>query len=236
VIWLRSGINDSGAFTLQGDSEPHWTTTLCVFTLARLGSLKEVENKSLRWLLNWKGRLVPPEKDIVIDSTLAGWPWMADTFSWVEPTCLALLAIKQCGQTHHPRVREAERMLLDRACRDGGWNFGNHTALGVPIASYIQTTALALLALQGVGEAAEFVKRGQVYLDREIGRHQSALSLALTTLCFNVYGKPTTGLAQALVDRQGADGSWQRQVHLTALAVLALHAATGGVNVFKLSQ
>jgi hypothetical protein len=40
-------------------------------------------------------------------------------------------------------------MLLDRRCPDGGWNYGAPRALGVPLPSYPETTAMALLGLQG---------------------------------------------------------------------------------------
>jgi hypothetical protein len=138
-----------------------------------------------------------------------------------------------CGQKNHPRVAEAERLLIDRACKDGGWDYGNHTALGATLVAYVPTSALAALALQDVAAAGEVVDRGLAFMDREIQSRQSALSLALTILCFNVFGKVTTDLAQALCHRQEPDGSWRQQVHVTALAMLALEA-TGGENVFKL--
>jgi hypothetical protein len=40
-------------------------------------------------------------------------------------------------------------MLLERRCRDGGWNYGNRRVLGEDLPSYPETTALALMALDG---------------------------------------------------------------------------------------
>jgi hypothetical protein len=40
-----------------------------------------------------------------------------------------------------------EQMLLERRCRDGGWNYGNRRVLGTDLPSYPETTALALLGL-----------------------------------------------------------------------------------------
>jgi hypothetical protein len=161
---------------------------------------------------------------------------MSETFSWVEPTSYALLAIKLCGRRNHPRVAEAERLLLDRACQDGGWNYGNHTVFGARLVGFVPTTALAALALQDVDRASDTVNRALAFLDREIKARQSTLSLALTLLCFDVFGQPTANLAEALGRRQASDGSWRQQIHLTALALLALEAASGGINGFELSR
>ena len=234
LAWLQSRVNDDGALTLQGDSEPHWTTSLFVLTLARIGAAPQARDKSLLWLLASEGKRAERQEEVVLDSTLLGWPWMGDTFSWVEPTSLALLAVKTCGRRDHARVAEAERLLIDRACQDGGWNVGNHTVFGARLFGLAPTTALAALALQGARSGVEAVRRALAFLNREIAVRPSALSLAMTILCLGAHGRPTSDLADALARRQEADGSWRRQVHLTALAVSALDAAAGGDNVFKL--
>ena len=40
--------------------------------------------------------------------------------------------------------------MRERQCADGGWNFGNASVYDVDLKSYPQTTAVALIALQGV--------------------------------------------------------------------------------------
>ena len=47
-----------------------------------------------------------------------------------------------------------EALLLDVRCKDGGWNYGSAWTLGEDQRSYPETTALALLGLQGRAEAA----------------------------------------------------------------------------------
>jgi hypothetical protein len=42
-----------------------------------------------------------------------------------------------------------EKMILERRCSDGGWNYGNRKVLGTDLPSYPETTALALLGLSG---------------------------------------------------------------------------------------
>ena len=46
------------------------------------------------------------------------------------------------------RIDEAERLLIDRSCLGGGWNYGNSNMLGQELEPYVPTTAVALLAMQ----------------------------------------------------------------------------------------
>jgi hypothetical protein len=261
--WLVSRVNSHGALTLDGDDEPHWGTSLFVLTLSRLkpalpildlglpildSGTKEEQSairnpqsaittyvqRSVQWLLSWQGNTLEPETGITVNSRLRGWPWMSHTFSWVEPTCYAVLALKLWGLGRHPRVAEAERLLLDRACSGGGWNYGGRIAFGRDLQPYLPTTALAIVALQDAAAASQAIERGVATLRTGCSQHQSALGLALTILCFQATGQPTNGLVAALLNRQTADGSWDEAVHLTALAALSLQSVTGGLNVFKL--
>ena len=62
------------------------------------------------------------------DNRLQGWPWLADTFSWLEPTAWCVLGLKKAGaQTAGAaaRIQEADKLILNRTCESGGWNFGN---------------------------------------------------------------------------------------------------------------
>ena len=82
------------------------------------------------------------------------WPWRPGTASWIEPTALALLALKSVPTQHRNRdmewrIREGEEMILARRDRDGGWNSGNPNVFQTDLPSYPETTALAMLGLQG---------------------------------------------------------------------------------------
>ncbi len=102
------------------------------------------------------------------DQRLRGWPWVAGSSSWVEPTCHAMLALR-AAMDHLPaaewagRLDEGRRVLLDRRCEDGGWNYGNRRVRGHDLPGYPETTALALLTLQrcGAGELAASVARAR---------------------------------------------------------------------------
>jgi hypothetical protein len=193
----------------------------------------KIQERCVQWLLSWQGKRVEPQEGITVNSQLRGWPWLSDTFSWVEPTSYAVLALKLSGYGDHPRVTEAERLLLDRACVEGGWNYGGRIALDHRLTPFLPTTALAALALQDVQAARPAVDQALGLLRREVRQNQSALALALTILCFNALSQPTDEFVTALLKRQRTDGSWRQAIHLTALAVLALRCVTGGSNVFK---
>ena len=53
-----------------------------------------------------------------------------------------------------------EAQLMDVRSRDGGWNYGSPAALGVDLPSYPETTALALVGLQGLWIWARFSDLG----------------------------------------------------------------------------
>lgn len=240
--WLLSRRSATGALTLQGDDEPHWSTALFVMTALRLQSaLHEaipgqptLHQQSVRWLLSWYGNTSPPREVVTLNGQLRGWPWISDTFSWVEPTSYAVLALKLAGYRTHGRVREAEELLLDRACETGGWNYGNRIVLGRALVPFPVPTAMAALALQDVHQARQRVEQALAFLHREVSQHPSTLALALSIHCFHIFRLPTDEFVNRLAQRQNADGSWRQSVHLTALATLALECATRGFNVFRL--
>jgi hypothetical protein len=128
------------------------------------------------------------------DSRLQGWPWMPDTFSWVEPTAWCLLALKKARPLgvagSEPRIAEAEKLLLNRSCTVGGWNAGNAAAMGQDLRPYVPTTALGLIAMQD-RRADPVVARSLAYLDRARLEEPSALALALTGICLHTYGLPS---------------------------------------------
>jgi hypothetical protein len=89
-----------------------------------------------------------------LDVSHPGWPWRDGNAAWIEPTSHALLALKKVAPHYDSaalehRVREGEALLFSRRCSDGGWNCGNPNVLNYDLPSYPETTALALIGLQG---------------------------------------------------------------------------------------
>jgi hypothetical protein len=124
------------------------------------------------------------------NNKLQGWSWIAGTFSWIEPTAWALLALRKQesrGQrVAAGRLAEAESLIVDRCCKDGGWNYGNSNMLGKELRPYVPTTGVALLALQK--KRIPVVTKSLAYLERAAVSESSAAALSLAVLALRAHG------------------------------------------------
>lgn len=162
------------------------------------------------------------------DSTLQGWPWVRDTFSWVEPTAWCLLALK-CNRaiaSHEAvaaREQEAERVLANRMCTGGGWNYGNATAFGQDLRAYVPTTAVGLLALQDRKDTAT-VTQSLAWLRAQRLSESGTMTLALVSVALRLFGEPADDVDERLATVVNAsEGSGH--LHAVAMALYALCAA-----------
>src|SRR5579863_3016345 len=161
---LRSWQRPDGAFRpCAAVDEPHWSTSLVLMLGCVAGLFDDAIQRSLHWLLSSTGAESRPffrlahwlrPSIVEFDASLVGWPWEPGTSSWVEPTAHALMALSRAARHVRQdgienRIDVGKRMLLERRCRDGGWNYGNRRVLGADLPSYPETTALALMALDG---------------------------------------------------------------------------------------
>lgn len=235
--WLLERQRADGSWP-HSDAVPvsHWMTSLAVLALARSPEERPAAERGARWLLGQEGRghswltrllfrLFPEKKPVDLDWDLTGWPWMPDTFSWVEPTSYALLALKslRAGLSDprvEPRISEAERMILDRTCAEGGWNYGNSTVLGEELWPYPDTTALALMALQDRPRGDE-IQHSLSALERMSEANDSILARSLAILAFQSYGRDVSALRTALV-LQLENGDFPLETRAAAFAALAL--------------
>jgi len=138
-------------------------------------------------LLRHRGERVPEHPAIRQNPTLQGWSWIDGTFSWVEPTAWCMLAVKKLVRSTPdaaPRIDEAERVMRDRACVDGGWNYGNPEVYGKNLPAHVPPTAVGVLALQDrAGDA--MVQQAVAFLGREATREGSTTALALSWLALS---------------------------------------------------
>lgn len=236
--WLRTRQRSDGAWPLS-DALPDaaWATAPAAIALAGLGVEPSSVRRGLVWLADTEGAGAPllhrvigwlgVKPPVELDYELLGWPWVPGTFSWVEPTSLALIAFKSArgADRARGRVEAGERMLLDRACEDGGWNYGNRRVLNVKLDAYPDTTALALLALQDRPHDTAAIQSGLAALERMLETNDSGLALSLGVLCGRAYGGDVSGLAGRL-ERRFAETAFLEETRPVALAILAASEAS----------
>ena len=179
-----------------------WVTALGVHLCCARGSFDARFTGGVAWLMgtqgrecNWLARFIGlvqgishggPDNDV----SHRGWPWLRGTTSWVEPTAHTIVALRMAAP-HYPgvadRVADAEEQLLSRRCRDGGWNYGSRRALGIDLPSYPETTALALLGLQGRGDA---VREEIAHARGLFSETHSRLARAWLAIALQAHGEP----------------------------------------------
>lgn len=171
-------------------------------------------------LLDIRGVAFAQNKEIRQDNSLQAWPWIDSTFSWVEPTSLCLLLVKKLRSAlpsapAADRIAIGERMLIDRACQAGGWNYGGSNVYGQELFAYVPTTALALLALQDRPKEPA-VAKALGWLQTDAQSEPSAHALALALIALNISRAPAPVLDNALRKHL--------QAHADAVAIAGLAA------------
>jgi hypothetical protein len=161
---VRSWQTPDGSSRPTGQVSDGTWITAHVVTLA---CVRKVYDDSVRSSVDWMLRVSGAESTILnrvvsqlriinvrTDFSHKGWPWREGNASWIEPTAHTLVALKKVASEYRrpelqSRVRDGEALVLSRRCSDGGWNCGNPNVLSYELPSYPETTALALIGLQG---------------------------------------------------------------------------------------
>src|SRR5436305_3229507 len=117
---VESHAQPDGSYRLgRGRPQAAWPTALVLFANAGLGYPATALEPAAERLLAIEGRVLKADPEVAdmqdIDVQLLGWPWAEETFSWVEPTAWACLALRAVGKGGHPRVRAGLRLLPGRA-------------------------------------------------------------------------------------------------------------------------
>jgi hypothetical protein len=178
--WLaRLQRGDGGVPTCARLTEPCWPTALALwaFEVAGGGRVGDAARRAERWLLRTEGLALDGDARLIgHDQSIVGWPWVGDTHSWVEPTALALVALRARGRERHDRARQGVRLLEDRCLPDGGWNYGNTRVIRNVLRAFPATTGVALAGLSG-GERTDAVERSLLFLSGALESVRTPLSL-----------------------------------------------------------
>jgi len=217
--------------------EASWPTPLAILAWQRSSQSHEAQSRAIDYLIRFTGQHFPnPDPSISgHDTAILGWPWIADTHSWVIPTGLAIIALQQIGLGAHARVVEGENMLINRQLPHGGWNYGNTFVFGKELHPLPESTGVALQALAGTTPKPE-VEQSLAYLLHELPRLRTPLSLGWALLGLGAWGlKPPNAkdLAMASLQRQDRYGPYP--LPSLALLLCAVEASQGLHSLFKSS-
>ena len=233
--WLASLQQSNGSLGISAtSSEPGWATPYALLAWRALGGYEAERQVAVTWLLRQAGVTMPKETGTRPvhghDPSIVGWPWVDGTHSWVEPTALAILALRREGLGGHARVQEGLRLLRDRAIVTGGWNSGNKATYGRALRPYPATTGLALLALARSGPCETLVEKAVDYLLATLPGVRAAQSLGWGVLGLRAWGRSPACADRWLAESFAKVGS--RADAAPRLAILLLAAGEQAMELF----
>lgn len=244
-IWLGDRQNANGSWPLNDTlKDSSWSTALAIIALSEWGDFKERVIRAGQWVLEQEGSkpgilanlilaLTFQKKAVQLNEDLVGWSWTPNSFSWVEPTSYFLLALKKTRHklartTVDERIQQAELMIYDRMCDNGGWNYGNSSVYGDRLWPYPDITAVALIALQDNRERRENQLSLRA-LSEMTKRTESGLAISLSAICLSLYGRDDAELRRRLVERF-AKTKFLGETKAVALAIMAME---NGARFFR---
>lgn len=230
--WLAKIQQPDGAVGVsQSEAEPQWPTSLAILAWVTLDHFagadhfsKHVE-RAVKWSLADRGLTAPRSPEIGHDTTLTGWSWAHDTHSWLEPTCLFVLALQSVGLGRHSRTREGVRLVHDRLLPQGGANYGNTIVLGQPLLAHVQPTGLAMLALAGEADADGRADKSLDYLERSFAGGMAAASLSYACLGLTAHGRRPANADAAIASCFDGNSPALASYELALLSLAALSNA-----------
>ncbi len=234
--WLMQIQAQDGSVGLnERVSSPGWMTSLAILAwesvAVRLAGevaksagdkLREASRRGTDWLLIASGERVEANAVIQHDTTLVGWSWVDGTHSWLEPTALAVLALKSRGLSGHERVREGVKLMINRLLPDGGCNYGNTVVLENTLRPHLQPSGVVLTALVGEENVSERIEKTLRYVERSVGVETTASSLAWGLHGLASHGRLPNGCESWL--EASAKRTAKRGASLPRLTLLTLAA------------
>jgi hypothetical protein len=196
--WLARLQQPDGSLGVSAQAAvPHWPTAWAVLLWSARSDHGDERQRALGWMLESRGEVEARSPYFGHDSTIVGWPWLAGTHAWLEPTSVAVIALRGAGLADHERARDGVRLIRDRALSSGGWNYGNTTVFDKELRPRPAPTGLALLALAGLEPASAPVEAAWAYLESALPTIRSGQSC-----CWGLLGLAAWGR------RPQASGAW----------------------------
>ena len=198
---VTSQLSDGRVSLLPEHPDAYWPTPLAVLAWQGSNSHLEQQSRAVEFLINNTGKHWPRKAGAPVahDPNIQGWPWIANTHSWVEPTALSLIALKVTGYGGHERAREAKHLLMDRQLNQGGWNYGNTIVFGQELRPMPENTGMALNALAG-RVTEESVKLSLGYLEFQTQSLRTPLSLGWSLMGLGAWGKRPENSKERVLD------------------------------------
>lgn len=235
--WLAQRQNQDGSWPLNDVAkEGSWTTALAILALGDSLEQRSGMLRAARWLLEQEGSKPGILAELILwvtgktnvnelNKDLVGWSWVPNSFSWVEPTSYALMALKKvrtalADTNVNERIRQGEAVIYDRMCKGGGWNYGNSKVLDYALWPYPDITAVALIALQD--RATEPANRESVQRLREMVKEvDSGLALCWGAICLKLYGQEDIDW-KPRIEKRFVETGFLGETKTLALALMAL--------------
>ncbi len=213
--WIEGAQASRGSVGIAAGQVFRDVTALAVLAMRSPTSI----SSALAWLVGARGRSEPQSVFVPHDPNTRGWSWTTDTYGWTEPTAWGVLALRSLAEVGDA-VADGISLLRDRECAGGGWNYGNRVVLEEALPPFVQTTALALIALQGLDEP--MAARGLAWLARAWeSEAEGLLSVAAAATTLRSYAAPeATAAATAL--RRRLEGVTDPDTVALAWAAIAL--------------
>jgi hypothetical protein len=214
--------------------EAVWPTSLAVFAWHQSPEHRENQTRAADFLITSSGTHFPRAANSATahDTNIKGWPWIADTHSWAEPTALALMALKIAGYGDHQRVKEATRLLLNRQLPRGGWNYGNTSVFDQELRPMPLSTGIVLNALKDQTSLAA-IQRSLTYLQSRVVSLPTPRSLGWSLLGLGAWRarlEPSQNLIYACLKNQDRYGGYDTDS--LSLLLVALKSPGGLEEIF----
>jgi hypothetical protein len=212
--WLATHLRADGGYDDAG-GRPAGPTTAALAALAL--DDRAAARKALAYAIAHRGLPLPNAAD---PKRRSAWGWTDDARSLVEPTARILLAVNALTPDDAATRSEALELLRTRQCADGGWNFGNASLYDVDLRGYAQTTAIALVALQGADAA--LLRPAFAFLRRSWQLEPGGLTAAQALVALRLHGlrDDVAALEAAIAEAAGRPWFLERPLSI-AWAALA---------------